>query len=137
MATATASASSATGMSTTPLPTCTSSGPISSGANTPRPPPSIIAGPPMPMLDPAVAITTSQQPRMAALPAKHRPDVMPTSGTRPLSPPHRLNARQSSPDTPGASVSPGRPPPPSAKNTTGSPWRSITSNSRSFLRWFW
>ena len=38
--------------------------------NTPRPPPSIIAGPPMPMLESSVAITTSQQPSSAALPAK-------------------------------------------------------------------
>jgi hypothetical protein len=36
----------------------------------PEPPPSIIAGPPIPMLASSVAITTSQQPRMAALPAK-------------------------------------------------------------------
>ena len=63
---------------------------------------------------------TSQQPSSAALPAKQRPEVMPTSGTRPLSRPNRWNARQSRPDTPVASVSPGRPPPPSAKNTTGS-----------------
>ena len=127
----------ATSTSTTPLATCTSSGPMSSGANTPRPPPSIMAGPPMPMLEPRVAMTTSLQPRMAALPAKHRPEVIPTSGTSPLSRPHRWKAMVSSPDTPGASVSPGRPPPPSAKNTTGRRWRSITSNSRSFLRWFW
>ena len=60
------------------------SGRSSSGAYTPSPPPSIIAGPPMPMFEPAVAMTTSQQPSMAALPAKQRPDVMPTSGTRPL-----------------------------------------------------
>ena len=43
-------------MSTTPFGTWTSIGPISSGANTPRPPPSIIAGPPMPMFEPSVAM---------------------------------------------------------------------------------
>ena len=48
---ATASASSATAMSTTPFGTCTDIGPTSSGWNTPRPPPSIIAGPPMPMFE--------------------------------------------------------------------------------------
>ena len=55
------------------------------GPTPPSPPPSIIAGPPMPMLEPSVAMTTSQQPSMAALPAKHRPEVMPTKGTRPVS----------------------------------------------------
>ena len=39
----------------------------------PRPPPSIIAGPPMPMLALSVAMITSQQPSSAALPAKQRP----------------------------------------------------------------
>ena len=48
-------------------------GPISSGAKTPRPPPSIMAGPPMPMLLLRVAMITSQQPSSAALPAKQRP----------------------------------------------------------------
>ena len=133
---ATASASSATATSTTPLGTCTLIGPTSSGAKTPRPPPSIIAGPPMPMFASAVAMITSQQPRMAALPAKQRPDVMPTSGTRPLRAPNRAKAMQSRPDTPLPSVSPGRPPPPSVKNTTGRRRRSASSNRRSFLRWF-
>ena len=39
----------------------------------------------MPMLESAVAMITSQQPRSAALPAKQKRDVMPTIGTRPLS----------------------------------------------------
>ncbi len=124
-------------MSTTPLGTWTSIGPIASGGNTPSPPPSTIAGPPMPMLEPTVAITTSQQPRIAALPAKQRPEVIPTRGTSPLSCANSWKARQSSPATPVPSVSPGRPPPPSVKKTTGRRWRSATSNSRSFLRWFW
>jgi len=95
-----------------------------------------MAGPPMPMFESAVAMTTSQHPRMAALPAKHRPELMPTRGTSPLSPPNRLKAMQSSPDAPVPSVSPGRPPPPSVKNTTGSRRRSASSNNLSFLRWF-
>ena len=70
MAAATASASSATRRSTTPFAYCTSIGPTSPGSYTPSPPPSIIAGPPMPMLESSVAITTSQQPSSAALPAK-------------------------------------------------------------------
>ena len=57
-------------MSTTPLAYCTSIGPTSFGSNTPRPPPSIMAGPPIPMLESSVAITTSQHPSSAALPAK-------------------------------------------------------------------
>ena len=60
-------------------------GPTSVGANTPRPPPSIIAGPPMPMFESSVAITTSQHPRIAALPAKQYPALTPTSGTVPES----------------------------------------------------
>ena len=54
----------------TPLAVCTSVGPIALGSYTPRPPPSIIAGPPMPMFEPSVAMITSQQPSSAALPAK-------------------------------------------------------------------
>ena len=38
----------------------------------------------MPMFDPSVAMITSQQPRMAALPAKQYPLTIPTRGTRPL-----------------------------------------------------
>ena len=91
------------------------------GAYWPRPPPSIMAGPPMPMLAPSVAMTTSQQPSRAALPAKNtgprdadQGDGAAEGGR------NRWKARASKPDTPGASVSPGRPPPPSAKSTTGS-----------------
>ncbi len=78
------SASSSTSTSITPARDCTSLGPISSGRNAPRPPPSIIAGPPMPIELSRVAMMTSQQPSSAALPAKQRPATMPTSGTRPL-----------------------------------------------------
>ena len=85
MATATPSASSATAMSMTPLRRCTEAGPISSGRNTPSPPPSIMAGPPMPMLALAVAMITSQQPSSDALPAKQWPETMAD---------HRHQARQ-------------------------------------------
>ncbi len=40
------------------------------GMNSPSPPPSIIAGPPIPMLESSVAMIASQQPSSAALPAK-------------------------------------------------------------------
>ena len=46
---------------------------------------------------PPVAMMTSQQPSRAAFPAKHRPEAMPTSGTRPLSRPNRANAWVSRP----------------------------------------
>jgi hypothetical protein len=39
----------------------------------------------MPMFASAVAMITSQQPSSTALPAKQRPEAMPTSGTSPLS----------------------------------------------------
>ena len=63
---------------------------------------------------------TWQHPSSAALPAKQRPDTTPTSGTFPLSAPNSAKASVSSPVTTAMSVSPGRPPPPSAKSTTGS-----------------
>ena len=72
-ATRVASSSSATRTSTTPLATCTDIGPTSSGATTPSPPPSIIAGPPIPRLAPSTAMITSHSPASAALPAKQRP----------------------------------------------------------------
>ena len=84
---------------------------------------------------PSVAMMTSQQPSSAALPAKHRPDTMPTSGTRPDSRPKVWNVGTSRPDTVAESVSPGRPPPPSANSTTGSRCRSASSSMRSVLRW--
>jgi hypothetical protein len=49
---------------------CTAAGPISAGAKLPRPPPSIIAGPAMPMLELRVAMRRSAAPKSAALPAK-------------------------------------------------------------------
>jgi hypothetical protein len=45
-------------------------GPTASGATTPSPPPSIMAGPPMPRLASGVAMITSHAPASAALPAK-------------------------------------------------------------------
>ena len=45
-------------------------GPTAAGATTPSPPPSIMAGPPMPRLASGVAMITSQAPARVALPAK-------------------------------------------------------------------
>ena len=45
-------------------------GPMSVGANLPRPPPSIMAGPAMPIQELRVAMVKSAQPNSAALPAK-------------------------------------------------------------------
>ena len=132
-ATSTASVSSAQRTSTTPLGTCTDTGPTSSGRNTPSPPPSIMAGPPMPMLASGVAMMTSQQPSSAALPAKQRPETTPTSGTSPLSAPKRAKASVSRPVTTAMSVSPGRPPPPSAKSTTGRRSRSTRAEEAVLL----
>ena len=136
MTAATAATSSSTATSTTPFGTWTDIGPTASGAKTPSPPPSIMAGPPMPTVVSAVAMMTSQQPSSAAFPAKHRPPTTPTVGTSPLSLANSANASVSRPVTVAPSVSPGRPPPPSANKTTGSASRSTTSKSRSFLRWF-
>ncbi|SLJ82480.1 Uncharacterised protein [Mycobacteroides abscessus subsp. abscessus] len=74
---------------------------MSSGRNTPSPPPSIIAGPPMPMLASGVAITTSHMPSSAALPAKQRPETMPINGTRPDSAPIARKVVTSRPEIPG------------------------------------
>jgi len=46
----------------------------------------------MPILAFSVAITTSQQPSRTALPAKQRPDAIPTSGASPDSLPNKLKA---------------------------------------------
>ena len=88
----------------------------------------------MPMLASGVAMMMSQQPSSAALPAKQLPDAMPMRGTSPDRRAHNANAMVSSPATIGWSVSPGRPPPPSVKNTVGRRSLSMTSKSRSFLR---
>ena len=109
-------------------------GPTWSASTTPSPPPSIIAGPPMPMLASGVAMIRSEHPRSAALPAKQRPEAIPIRGTTPESRAQSANAMTSRPATIAWSVSPGLPPPPSAKSTTGRRRRSITSKSRSFLR---
>ena len=101
--------SSSTRMSITPLAACTSLGPTSSGLNRPRPPPSIIAGPPMPILEPRVAMITSQQPSRAALPAKQRPATMPITGAGPLNPAKRAKVVICRPAT-IASVGVARPP---------------------------
>src|SRR5450830_1185480 len=134
-AAATASASSRTSTSITPLADCTSLGPICSGLNTPRPPPSIMAGPLMPMLLASVAMITSAQPSKAALPAKQRPCTMPTTGTWPDRAAKRLKVWLLRPATMGMSVSPGRPPPPSANSTTGRRSWCASASMRSVLWW--
>ncbi len=78
---------------------------------------------------------TSHTPASAALPAKHRPETTDTSGTRPRSPASIRKVGTSSPAAPPTSVSPGRPPPPSAKSTTGSRFRAARSKTRSVLAW--
>ena len=88
----------------------------------------------MPIEASSVAMIRSEQPAMTALPAKQRPLTIAIRGTSPDSPAHSAKARASSAETDRESVSPGRPPPPSAKKTAGSRIRSISSNSRSFLR---
>src|SRR5438132_1134105 len=71
-----------------------------------------MAGPPIPTVVSFVALMTSQQPSNAALPAKQRPDTMPTSGTSPASWANCPKVGTSRPATPSRSVSPGRPPRP-------------------------
>ena len=132
---ATAAASSSTSRSITPLADCTAAGPMSSGAKRPRPPPSIIAGPPMPMLLPRVATIRSQQPSSAALPAKQRPAAMPSSGTRPDRRAKLAKVGTCRPATMGMSVSPGRPPPPSANSTSGRRSSCAMPSSRSVFWW--
>ena len=73
---------------------------------------------------------------MAALPAKQRPATMAILGTRPDSWAKLRKVGTSSPATAVVSVSPGRPPPPSANQTTGSFWSAMIAISRSDLRWF-
>ena len=72
-------------MSTTPFGTWKDIGPTSSGVYMPSPPPSIIAGPPIAIVESSVAMITSQQASSAVLPAKQRPEVTPTVGTSALS----------------------------------------------------
>ena len=134
--TATASASSATAMSTTPFGTCTAIGPTSSGRNTPSPPPSIIAGPAHADVrvrrgDDHVA---AAEERGVAGEAAPRVDADERHQSRQLGEVAERQAVEAG--TPVPSVSPGRPPPPSVKNTTGRRQRSASSNRRSFLRWF-
>ena len=119
----------------TPLGAWMRAGPTSSGAQLPRPPPSIIAGPPMPIEESAVAMMTSQQPSSAALPAKQRPATTPITGTRPDSRANSTKVGTSRP-LPKVSVSPGRPPPPSANSTTGSRRSWARASMRSSFLWF-
>ncbi len=82
----------------------------------------------------SVAMMTSHRPSSAALPAKQRPETMPTRGARPLSAAKRAKLGVSRPATSGMSVSLGRPPPPSANSTTGRRcWAARPSMRSSFL----
>ena len=90
----------------------------------------------MPRLASWVAMITSQQPASTALPAKQRPDTTATSGTSPESRPNSSKARVVSCAAITRSVSPGRPPPPSANSTSGRRQRQASSNIRSFFSWF-
>ena len=133
---ATASASSATATSTTPFGVCTSMRPDFLRAHTPSPPPSIMAGPPMPMLEPAVAMITSQQPSSAALPAKQRPGGDADQRHQPREPAKSENARQSRPATPTRRCRPAARRRPPRRTRSAAAARSASSNMRSFLRWF-
>ena len=99
MVTATASASSATPTSTTPLRVWVSNGPTSSGSTVPSPPPSIIAGPPIPSEVLSVATIRSEAPAITALPAKQRPATIAIRGTTPESRAQSAKARVSSAET--------------------------------------
>ena len=101
MAAAVASASSATRTSTTPLAAWIATGPTASGSTPPRPPPSIIAGPPIPSEAFSVATIRSAQPAITALPAKQRPATTATRGTTPASLAQSAKARVSSAETTG------------------------------------
>ena len=63
--------------------TCTLIGPTSSGGRRPARRPRSSPARPCRWWSSSVAMITSQQPSSAALPAKQRPELMPTSGTRP------------------------------------------------------
>ena len=101
LVTATASASSATATSMTPLRVCMSSGPTASASTVPSPPPSIIAGPPMPSETFSVATIRSEQPAITALPAKQRPATTAIRGTSPESFAHSAKALVSRAETTG------------------------------------
>ena len=76
-------------------------GPTSSGATSPRPPPAIIAGPPIPSDAFAVATIRSEQPAITALPAKQRPWTIEIRGTCPDNLAQNANARVCSDETVG------------------------------------
>jgi hypothetical protein len=74
---------------------------MSPAATRPSPPPSIIAGPPMPSDTFSVATIRSEQPASIALPAKQLPAATAIRGTTPDSRAHSANARVSSAETTG------------------------------------
>ena len=88
-------------MSTTPLGACIGDRADLVGATSPRPPPAIIAGPPIPSETSSVATIRSEQPAITALPAKQRPLTIAIRGTSPERRAHSANARVSSAETTG------------------------------------
>ena len=95
----------------------------SARANTPRPPPSIMAGPPMPMLLAAVAMMASQQPSSAALPAKQRPPRCRPPAPGPTARRGGEGVPHAGPRPRGVGVA-GPPAAAAANSTTGSCWSS-------------
>ena len=90
----------------------------------------------MPIDASSVATIRSEQPAITALPAKQRPLTTAIRGTRPDSAgPERERARVERRDRPGSRCRPGGRRRPRRRRPSGSRIRSISSNSRSFLRW--
>ena len=85
---------------------------------TAHPPSFIIAGPAIPIELFLVAIITSEQPAIAAFPAKQFPETIEILGTFPLNFAYSLQVGRSKPPEliASKSTSPGLPPPPSTKN---------------------
>ena len=91
-----------------------SDGPISFGSNFPSPPPSIIAGPAIPIQEFFVAILISALPKRAALPAKQNPLFIAILKHLPYKLAQSAKEGTCKPATDVVtSVSPGLPPPPS------------------------
>ena len=100
------------------------------------------------MLEFAVAMITSQQPSRTALPAKQKPALTPTTGTRPESllssiqegvlspPPPEIWGEPPRPGRAFRLPPPARPPPPSVNSTSGDDSLAAVWNMRSIILWF-